>query len=159
MFSIGTRTAQNLSTVHPLLSTCITLALCRFSSVDFSVTEGKRTEKRQFQLVKQKKSKTLHSKHLPDIKDGLGRAVDVAGYVDRKTTYDVDTMCKIAAGVAVAAKYCNITIRWGGFWDKNLTDIQPTWIDIKEEMLAYQERQKAKGREPFIDLPHFELVG
>jgi hypothetical protein len=78
------------------------------TEIDFGITEGVRDIERQRQLVNDKKSQTLKSKHL------IGRAVDVVAYVDGKVSWDKEHYHTIAKGFKQAAKELNVAIRWGG---------------------------------------------
>jgi len=78
------------------------------TEIDFGITEGVRDIERQRQLVNDKKSQTLKSKHL------IGRAVDVVAYVDGKVSWDKEHYHTIAKAFKQAAKELNVAIRWGG---------------------------------------------
>ena len=72
-YTLGLRSRQNLSGVHPDMVAVVTRAL-ELSKQDFSITEGIRHIDRQKELVKTGKSTTLNSRHL------TGHAVDVVPY-------------------------------------------------------------------------------
>ena len=100
---------------------------------DIVVIEGKRSQERQNELVKQGKSKTKFGKHV------LGMAVDIAPYdptvkgkIDWNARDDFHYMGGFVLGIACKM---GINIRWGGDWNDN-TEVKDT---------------------NFKDLPHFEL--
>tara|TARA_Y100000593_G_C4162596_1_gene262809 strand:+ start:70 stop:465 length:396 start_codon:yes stop_codon:yes gene_type:complete len=100
--------------------------------IDCSVTEGHRTEERQNQMFKEKKSKARYpqSKH----NSYPSRAVDVTPWpVDFE---DRERQTLFAGYVLGRAQEMGINIRWGGDWDKD-------W-----------ETNDNK----FDDFPHFELL-
>ena len=78
------------------------------TEIDFGVTEGLRSLKRQKELYAQKLSQTLKSKHL------VGRAVDLVAYVDGVVSWDKQHYYTIALAMERAAIELNVDIRWGG---------------------------------------------
>jgi peptidoglycan L-alanyl-D-glutamate endopeptidase CwlK len=120
-FKLSTRSLNNLKNVDADLIKVVNRAI-EITEIDFGITEGVRTPERQQQLVKEGKSQTLRSKHL------IGRAVDVAAFVNGKVSWEKEHYVKIAKAFKQAAKELNVNIRWGG--------------DFKS----------------FFDGPHFELV-
>ena len=106
---------------------------------DISVIEGKRSQERQNELVKQGKSKTKFGKHV----DGL--AVDIAPYdptvkgkIDWNARDDFHYLGGFVLGIACKM---GINLRWGGDWSSS--------------SLAREVRTtKDNG---FDDLVHFEL--
>ena len=78
------------------------------TEIDFGVTEGLRSLKRQKELYAQKVSQTLKSKHL------IGRAVDLVAYVDGVISWDKQYYYTIALAMERAAIELNVDIRWGG---------------------------------------------
>ena len=100
--------------------------------VDCSVLEGHRGEERQNKLQKEGKSKVAYPKgrhnSIPS------RAVDVAPYpIDWK---DRERFHLFAGFVLGVAHRMDITLRWGGDWNRN--------FQVKDNN--------------FDDFPHFELV-
>lgn len=78
---------------------------------NFIVTEGLRTLERQTLMVEQKKSKTMHSRHLG------GFAVDVAVLVNGKIMWEpLSLYADLAGTFKAAASSLNIPIIWGGDW-------------------------------------------
>lgn len=90
----------------------VTVRASEISKVPFIVTEGLRTEARQKQLVASGASQTLNSKHL------IGRAVDVAPFIDGKVRWDWPPFYTIADAFKQAAKELGVEIVWGGDWKR-----------------------------------------
>ncbi len=103
------RDMQRLAGVHPDLVRVISRAR---ASADFIVTEGRRTEARQRQLVAAGASQTMHSRHL------TGHAVDVAALVDGVVRWDWPLYDRLALAVKRAAVEEEVAIVWGGDWPK-----------------------------------------
>ena len=113
-FLFSPRSLMNLKHVHPQL-VAITHRALVLSSVDFMVTEGRRSLERQKRLVAAGASRTLKSKHL------TGHAVDVAAWVDNDVRWDWPLYGKIAEAFKAAAAEDGVTLTWGGDW-KRLRD-------------------------------------
>jgi peptidoglycan L-alanyl-D-glutamate endopeptidase CwlK len=113
-FRFSSRSRGNLATVAPELQAVAHLAI-KITEVDFVVTEGKRSPRRQAQLVAQGASRTQNSKHL------TGRAIDVAALIDGEISWEFRHYRRIAAAFKRASKELGIGVRWGGDW-KNLKD-------------------------------------
>ncbi len=108
-FSLSTRSYHNLEGVHPDLVRVVERAIA-LSSVDFTVTEGLRSQSRQKQLVAAGASQTMNSRHL------TGHAVDLAALVGGKVSWDWPLYYKIADAMKAAAKELGVSIVWGGDW-------------------------------------------
>ena len=114
MFNFSKRSITNFTKVHPLLIAVMVRALS-LSKVDFIVTEGLRTLSRQKELVAQGASQTMNSLHLPQ-HDGNSHAVDVAAYVNKTVSWDMQHYKDISTAVKQAASELNIDVEWGGDW-------------------------------------------
>ena len=114
MFKLGLKSKFNLRGVHPALVKVVERAIS-LSTVDFTVIEGLRTQKRQNELVKAGASQTMNSRHL------TGHAVDLGALVGGKVRWDWPLYDKIAVAMLKAAKELKISIVWGGGW-KSLKD-------------------------------------
>lgn len=83
------------------------------SPYDFKITEGLRTKTRQKQLVAEKKSQTMYSRHI------IGQAFDIA-IIDptdkKKITWDFKYYKTVAAHIKKIAQEMGISITWGGDW-------------------------------------------
>lgn len=121
-FKLGKRSLSNLEGVHPDLVKVVNRAI-ELTQVDFTVIEGLRTKERQAQLLKEKKTTTLNSRHL------TGHAVDLAAWVivDKKGTvsWDWKHYYVIEKAMKQAASELKIHIEWGGDW-KSFKDA-PHW--------------------------------
>ena len=107
-YTLGLRSRQNLSGVHPDMVAVVTRAL-EISEKDFSVTEGVRNIERQRMLKKTGKSTTLKSRHL------TGHAVDVVPY---PVSWEWEEFYPIGDAMKKAAEELDIKIVWGGDWKK-----------------------------------------
>ena len=95
--------------VHPDLVKVVERA-AQLTTVDFIITEGKRTLQRQRELVKAGASQTLQSRHL------TGPAVDVAARVAGQIRWDWPLYYKIAEAFKKAATELSVAVEWGGDW-------------------------------------------
>lgn len=130
-FKFGKSSEEKLSTVKPELADVARKAL-ELSSIDFGITEGKRSEEKQKQLVAEGASKTMKSKHL------TGDAIDIVCYTDGKITWDLEHYQTAAYAFALASKELDVDLRWGGSWKVNNFKLDPN--------------------NKFIDAVHFELI-
>ncbi len=114
------RDMQRLSQTHPTLADIVCTAF-RTSPIAFTITETLRTEARQLQLVREKKSLTMHSYHLKQ-DDGYSHAVDIAVLRLRgstptpEVTWFFEDYEEINRHVQAAASDRNARITWGGAW-------------------------------------------
>lgn len=108
-FKLGPKSLDRLRGVHPDLVRVVKAAIA-ISPVDFLVTEGLRTVKRQEQLVAAGASKTMRSRHL------TGHAVDVAPLIAGQVRWDWPPFHDIAAAMKAAAAAEGVPIDWGGDW-------------------------------------------
>lgn len=114
-FIFSQRSEKNLQGVHPDLVKLVRSALL-LSEVDFCVIEGVRTQDRQRQLVRDRHSQTLNSRHL------TGHAVDLAPLIDNIIPWDRwEFFLKVAEVMKESAMNSHIPIFWGGDW-KNFKD-------------------------------------
>jgi peptidoglycan L-alanyl-D-glutamate endopeptidase CwlK len=105
------RSVKRLDGVHPDLVRVATRA-AELSEVDFIVTEGLRTMKRQRALVAAGASKTLASRHL------TGHAIDFAPVVNGEVTWKWPPFFLIADAFKRAARELGVAIQWGGDWKR-----------------------------------------
>ena len=108
-FKLSQRSLSKLKGVHPKLVEVVKLAITK-SPLDFSITEGLRTVERQKELVAQKKSQTMKSRHL------IGEAVDICVLLDGKANWDFDNYCIVASVFKDCAAELGVKITWGGEW-------------------------------------------
>ena len=120
-YSLGTRSKQNLSGVHPDLVAVVKLAIT-ITEQDFAVIEGIRNINRQRELVKAGKSTTMNSRHI------TGHAVDMVPWpVDWN---DLERFEVMAEAMEQAAEELDIPIVWGGDW-KSFYDAPHFELDRK----------------------------
>ena len=113
MYNFSNKSKQLLSIVHEDLNILANEVL-KISPIDFAITEGYRSQKRQEYLYKIGKSKTLKSKHT-ELK-----AIDICPYINNKLDYEATNDLFIIVGLFIAkAKELNINIRVGALWDNN----------------------------------------
>ena len=91
--------------------------------LDFIVTEGVRTMKRQRELVAAGASKTMKSRHL------TGHAIDFAPLIAGEVTWKWPPFITLAALFKKAAAELGVAIEWGGDWKsfKDGPHIQLDW--------------------------------
>ena len=115
LYTLGKRSLQNLSGVHPDLVAVVKRAI-EITEQDFSVIEGIRNINRQRELVKTGKSTTMNSRHL------TGHAVDIAPW---PISWDWEYFYPIADAMKQAAEELEVELEWGGDW-KSFPDA-PHW--------------------------------
>lgn len=142
MSNLTRRTERNLIGVNVTLARVIVQAIEHFErqypGKRVVVTEGRRTQARQEELMKAGKSKTLDSKHL------TGHAVDVAVLQNGVATWNSRVYTDFANSVAHVAMRHGVNIRWGGSWK---------WIAGPKSTMETNRFAPAR----FFDGPHFEL--
>ncbi|URC22394.1 peptidoglycan LD-endopeptidase [Serratia phage vB_SmaM-Susuwatari] len=97
--------AEKMQGVHPQLQAVVRRA-AEICTCDISVVEGLRTIEKQRQMVAEKKSQTMKSRHL------LGQAVDLFNGKD----WEHASFYPIADAMKQAAKELGVQITWGGDW-------------------------------------------
>lgn len=102
--TIDAQSERCLEGVHPDLVAVVRKAR---ETTPFRVTEGVRSIARQRELVAQKRSQTLKSRHL------TGHAVDL---VDMAGSYRKAEMKTIAEAMKAAATEIGVKLVWGGDW-------------------------------------------
>lgn len=113
MFKFSKRSQDNLNTCHKNIIKLM-MAAIKSSHIDFSVICGYRSEKDQNKAYEDGKSyvKYPHGKHnkIPSM------AVDIIPYpVDWN---DIDRFTDLSKHIKKIAKELNISIWWGGDWNK-----------------------------------------
>ena len=111
MSALSRRSRDRLVGVHPDLVQVVEAAIAR-TPVDFRVTEGLRTPKRQAALVRAGASRTLNSRHV------TGHAVDVCALVEGKVRWDWPLYPRIAGAFKAAALALDVPVIWGGDWPR-----------------------------------------
>jgi peptidoglycan L-alanyl-D-glutamate endopeptidase CwlK len=110
------RSLDKLAKVHPDLRMVI-LAAAVDTPLQFIVTEGMRSYERQLELFREKKSRTMNSRHL------TGHAVDIAVWEDmdedkvvgvNELSWKFSKYAEIAEHVKAVAHELGVEIIWGG---------------------------------------------
>ena len=153
MYKLGNTSKKRLIGVHPDLVAVVNRAI-ELTEQDFTVFEGVRTITQQKANVAKGVSTTLYgSRHLIG-KNGYAHAVDLVPYIGGQLKWDWEGCYKIAEAVKQASIELGIPIRWGGVWDKELSEIEGT---AKEAQQRYVDKRLKAGQRAFADGPHFEL--
>lgn len=113
-YALGLRSRQNLAGVHPDLVRVVERAI-RVTPLDFTVTEGVRSEARQRELVAAGASRTMKSRHLK-ASNGYGHAVDLAALVAGSVRWDWPLYRTLNTAMQQAAGELGIPVEWGGSW-------------------------------------------
>lgn len=106
---------NRLSMAHDDLERVAVLAL-KYSKYDFGITCSLRTVEEQEQLVKEGKSQTMKSRHLPN-EQGASEAIDFAVYLNGSITWSMRYYRVVAQAFFRAAIELGIEIEWGGLWE------------------------------------------
>lgn len=124
MPSFSSKSLEKLNTCHPDIIKIMKEAI---KHVDFTVLEGARSKERQAELVRQGKSKTMKSKHIPG-DDGLSHAIDIIAYpIDWK---DKERQLLFAGYIKGIANALGIKIRMGADWDGDFYTKDQTFNDL-----------------------------
>lgn len=153
-FSLGTKSRANGKGVHPDLWGVVEQAI-KITTQDFMVLEGLRTIERQREYMKRGVTKTLNSKHLAQPSTGYSHAVDLVPVVDGQPRWEWPVIYPVALAMKRAAMAQNVSIRWGGVWDRTLADLPDSEGGIKKAVSEYCLRHPGPD---FLDGPHFELT-
>lgn len=153
VFVLGAKSLRELADVSPALVALVKRAI-EITPVDFGVHDGIRSLQDQRALVAVGASKTLDSQHLVQA-DGYGHAVDLVPYINGQLRWEWGPIYEIAAAMSQAAIQQSVPLRWGGVWDRRLSDLGTTAADMKRAVAAYCLRHPGPD---FIDGPHFELL-
>jgi peptidoglycan L-alanyl-D-glutamate endopeptidase CwlK len=112
---LNERSEAKLEGVHADLAKVARRA-AEICEIEFIVTEGLRTMKRQRALMAAGASKTLKSRHL------TGHAIDVAPLIDGEVRWDWPPFFIIADAMKAAAAELGVAIEWGGDWRGGFKD-------------------------------------
>ena len=100
---------KKLEGIHPDLRKVVMRA-AEDTPIDFIVTEGVRSMRRQRELVESGASQTFNSRHL------TGHAIDFAPIIGGEITWKWPPFRAIARNFKEAAQELGIAIAWGGDW-------------------------------------------
>lgn len=112
---LSSRDLKRLEGVHPDLVRVVTRA-AEITDVPFMVVEGLRSRERQAQLLKERKSTTMNSRHL------TGHAVDLVPLADTDGDGDIEISWRwqdyfrLAPVIKAVAVELGIALEWGGDW-------------------------------------------
>jgi len=149
-FVLSQRSLGNLEGVDDRLVAVVHHAIA-VTQIDFAVICGLRTVEEQRKLVEKGASQTMKSKHLE------GNAVDLMAYVDGRGCWELNVYDEIADAMKAGAIEVGLPVRWGAAW--TVPDIRE-WDDSMEAaMNSYVDTRRSEGQRPFIDAPHFEVMG
>ncbi|EDX79488.1 M15 family metallopeptidase [Brevundimonas sp. BAL3] len=152
-YSLGANSRAECKGVHPDLVRVIERAI-KLTTQDFAVHDGVRTLEEQKRLVARGASKTMNSRHLVR-SDGYGHAADLVPWINGQLRWEWGPIYHIAFAVQTAAKEYGVSLRWGGVWDRPLSDLPASPDGLKKAVEAYCVRHPGPD---FIDGPHFELL-
>ncbi|WP_066526731.1 M15 family metallopeptidase [Erythrobacter sp. CCH5-A1] len=155
-YSLGAASRRELAGVHPRLVAVVERAIT-YTSQDFTVFDGLRTEAEQREIVARGASRTMNSMHRKQA-DGFGHAVDLVPWINGKPRWEWKPIFQITVAVKRAADELGVRLRWGGVWDRALADLPGDAAGIEQAVNAYVSRRRAMGKTAFIDGPHFELA-
>lgn len=148
---LSQRSLDRLAGVDPRLVACVKRAI-EITTIDFAVTEGLRTKERQIELF---------NKGASQIRDGgthvEGKAVDLVAYLEDRISWELNIYDEIADAMKQAAIELDVPLRWGAAW--NVPDIRKWEGNMESAMNHYIDERRKQGKRPFIDAPHFEIVG
>lgn len=147
-YKLGLRSLLRLQGVNPKLVAVVKRAI-EISEVDFSVIEGVRTMAKQQEYYRTGASQTLQSKHL------TGNAVDLAPYISGAIRFEWEPIFRIACAMDQAATEQGVRLRWGGVWDRIMTEYGGSPSAMRKAVDDYCRRHPGPD---FIDGPHYEMV-
>ncbi len=153
-FKLSKKSLKRLEGVHPDIVAVVKRAI-ELTPIDFGVTCGLRDLKTQERLVREKRSQTLKSKHLPQA-DGYSHAVDVVAYDSKgDICWEASVYDDICDAFALACKELLVDMKWGAAWSEG--SIRGYTVSAEEHMNRYIDLRRSEQRRPFIDCPHFQL--
>lgn len=148
-FTLGPSSLKHLIGVHPDLVRVVKAAIADPElTQDFTVMQGLRTLAEQRIAVAAGNSKTMKSRHLG------GFAVDLVPWVNGAAMWEWGRIYPIACAMRRAGIGCGVPLRWGGVWDRRLSDLPDTPALLEVSVENYQIRHPGKD---FLDGPHYEL--
>ncbi len=166
-YHLGTGSLNNLNGVRPDLFELVKAVIAE-TPVDFCILNngGLRTTEMQAELYNRGASKLdgtrRISKHQKQ-KDGYGWAVDLVPWIGGSPRWEWGSIYPIAATMAVVSKRMGMALRWGGVWDKPMSQytlngdgVDVNTVAMKDAVANYCVRHPGPD---FIDGPHYELMG
>lgn len=120
MYKFGKNSSKKLSTADPLLVYIAQKVIGR-SSVDFGISEGRRTLETQQSYYNAGKSNCDGIKNKSRHQSNPSTAIDIYAYVDGKANYEDKYMYYLIGLFDAVAKENDIKLTFGGWW-KSLKD-------------------------------------
>lgn len=159
-YSLGKKSLSNLNGVHPKLVEVVKGAI-GLTTQDFGVHSGLRTASQQNVLFKRRASKldgiNKISKHQVQ-GDGYGHAVDLVPYISGQgLRWEWPLIYPIASAMATVAREKGVTLKWGGVWDRLMTELSNDNSPESMEQAVRLYCVRHPGPD-FIDGPHYELA-
>lgn len=153
MFTFGPRSLANRKGILPKLLAVFDRAI-QITTQDFMLYEGLRSVAQQRHNIATGVSQTMDSQHITQ-PDGFGHAGDLVPVFGGLPKWDWGGCYLVAMAVDAAATEQGVAhnIRWGGAWDKRLSDFGG---DVKAYQQAVTDYQKRHPGPDFLDGPHFE---
>jgi len=148
-FKLSQRSLDRMEGVDERL-VAVAKAAIGHTNTDFGVICGLRTIEEQRELYNKGASKTMKSKHID------GNALDLMAYVGSRASWEIKLYFDIADAVKQGAIDVGVAVRWGAAW--HINDIREWDGTMEEAYNAYVDLRRSKGKSPFIDGPHFELM-
>jgi len=142
-YALGARSRARLHDVHSDLVAVVERAIT-ITAVDFTVLEGVRSLARQQLLHRQGASQLDGLRQIS--RHQTGHAVDLAPWLGGTVSWHWPHFFPIADAMAQAGRELGVPLRWGGNWQRSLTEWEGTAAELH---VAY--------RGSFPDGPHFEL--
>jgi peptidoglycan L-alanyl-D-glutamate endopeptidase CwlK len=149
-FKLSRRSLDRLEGVDDDLVAVVRYAI-NATKTDFGVIQGLRTLEMQKELVAKGASQTMKSKHLD------GKAVDLMAYISGRGSWELNLYDDLADAMKEGANMVGCKVRWGAAW--HIDDIRKWDGTMEDAMNEYIDLRRSQGRRPFIDGPHFELMG
>lgn len=110
-FKLSKRSVRRMEGVHPNLRLIVRRAI-EITTVDFGISEGRRSISRQQALVDSGASWTMKSYHL------TGHAIDLFAWLKGEVRWDWMLYHQIAFAMKQAAEAEGVAIKWGGDWKR-----------------------------------------
>ena len=147
-FALGMRSRARLEGVDARLARVVEGAI-DITTVDFGVFEGLRSRETQELYLARGVTRTLNSKHC------TGRAVDLVPWLGGMFRWEWPAIYPIAVAMRRVAIELDVTLRWGGVWDRHLNMLGDSELGLRLAVERYAARHPGPD---FLDGPHYELA-
>lgn len=134
MYKYSGTSQGRLVQAHPALQEVFNVMI-RF--INLGITCSLRTIEEQKEMVRNKKSKTMNSKHISLKDKGLGdeecsRAIDFVWYNNHINKHSWNPLVYRVIGPAIVqvGKDMGHELRWGGDWDQDGDQTDQTFMDL-----------------------------